>query len=482
MKPIYQLLICAFIVTTLACGGEDSAPADENPDITQDTDVEDNLDIDEEVPDEGATDLLLNDDADRVDDADETTNAEDAENSDAPLEDAAEPIDVEPDIQDVPDLPEDIEPPPPPFWELPEGYDQIHFEEVEFDMNGLTEDLKFTLPEDTFSFTVLLDGPPSGVYMRLSKLLTPLGYQLVKNQGDVLCITCPNRVYANHDLVTTLVPNSPEVTYKSKGKYTMKLRAFKMFKLEKGYYISPWHNSTITARILLKQGVPNADSGTIDLNLWFMGVDEVTAENAAENPRIVQMLVELNSIYETVGISVGKVNYLNAAEELTSNIETTLGVDSDLSLLFQSTQDAPPGINVFFVSDIIKTELKNGQQGIVLGISGGIPGPPFLAHGSPHSGVAVSWNDTLGKTDKIGPVLAHEIGHYLGLYHTTGQSNPQNPEFTQHDPIADTPENDSSYLMFWAAAGGTSLSEGQGYVMLRHPSVWLSPAVEPSEP
>jgi hypothetical protein len=232
----------------------------------------------------------------------------------------------------------------------------------------------------------------------------------------------------------------------------------------------------------MKKGDPESNSGKVNLNLWFTGFGEVTAETAEEHPRIIQMLANFSTIYEGAGISVGTVNYLNAAEDLPQSVETTLGIDSDLSMLFQSTAGAPAGVNVFFVSSIFKTELKNGQTGIVLGIAGGIPGPPFPAHGSPHSGVAISWDDTFGENDKMGSVLAHEIGHYLGLYHTTEQSIPGNPELTQHDPIADTAEDDPDNLMFWAAAGGTALSPGQAYVMLRHPSVWLSAPNETSDP
>ena len=69
---------------------------------------------------------------------------------------------------------------------------------------------------------------------------------------------------------------------------------------------------------------------------------------------------------------------------------------------------------------------------------------------------------------------AHEIGHYLGLYHTSERDG------RQHDPIADTAEcgegaitcPDGGNIMFWTGGGARSrLTAGQGVVMRRHPLV-----------
>ena len=43
------------------------------------------------------------------------------------------------------------------------------------------------------------------------------------------------------------------------------------------------------------------------------------------------------------------------------------------------------------------------------------------------------------------------------------------------DHIADTPEEEGGNLMFWAYTGDTSLTDGQKFVMYRHPSLWLTP-------
>jgi hypothetical protein len=404
-------------------------------------------------------------DASTVDIADDVPDVEEAP-------EISEQPDV-PDVEDTPDVPDAG----PPYWPLlPEGYSQSHFEEVPLDGEGKSVDLEAFAPENTVSFVVMLSGGPKDVWMRMSKLLTPLGHPLIKSQGSVTCITCLNRTQADQILATTLVPNAPDVPFYSKGKYTLEVWQFSVTPINGQFVTTEYTVTPITARILWKQWPEEPTAGTLDLNLYFTGAGEITAAVAEEHPRIVKMLAELQTALAAAGIDIGEVRYLDAPAEAPSAIETTVGVDSDLAALLGSTPDAAAGINLFFVSTIVKTELIDGSTGVVLGIAGGVPGPPWLEMGSPHSGVAVSLDDTEGVLDgedgpqeKLGSVAAHELGHYLGLYHTVEQDG-------DFDHIDDTAEDsEAANLMYWAWTGAVDLTPGQGFVMLRHPSVWLKP-------
>ena len=78
-------------------------------------------------------------------------------------------------------------------------------------------------------------------------------------------------------------------------------------------------------------------------------------------------------------------------------------------------------INVFLVSDM----------GSYLGIAGGIPGL-LGVHGSDRSGVALA-ADVLGDLGDADQVLMHELGHFMGLFHTTESSG------LVLEPLSDTP-------------------------------------------
>jgi hypothetical protein len=109
------------------------------------------------------------------------------------------------------------------------------------------------------------------------------------------------------------------------------------------------------------------------------------------------------------------------------------------------------------------------------GYAMGLPGP-FDAD-RPNAAVLVAtdaYTDVRGSLDVAGlaSTIAHEVGHYLGLYHTSEANR------AQHDPIADTPECTGATCSpefatnIMSAGGGasrTSLTAGQAFVLKQHP-------------
>lgn len=141
-------------------------------------------------------------------------------------------------------------------------------------------------------------------------------------------------------------------------------------------------------------------------------------------------------------------------------------------LLEQSAGLADSAIPVFVVDDI-----RAGDTSVPA-LSAGIPLPPVA--GTVRSGILLSASSMVASPEVAGEFLAHEIGHALGLFHTTER------EGAPHDPLADTPECDvandtngdgelfpgecegagADNVMFWACCGAT-FSDDQRYVMLR---------------
>jgi hypothetical protein len=116
-----------------------------------------------------------------------------------------------------------------------------------------------------------------------------------------------------------------------------------------------------------------------------------------------------------------------------------------------------------------------------LGVAGGIPGPVGI-HGTQHSGVVAAFDPAVVGTgttgaNVVGHVLAHEISHYVGLFHSTEQSRPCGPgetpsdgcaPFGAGDTLADTTRGDMRNLMYWSiVSSGTNdqLSAGQAFVL-----------------
>jgi hypothetical protein len=140
------------------------------------------------------------------------------------------------------------------------------------------------------------------------------------------------------------------------------------------------------------------------------------------------------------------------------------------------------GVNFFFCE-----QLTSNDGGVLLGISGGIPGPPSI-NTLPHGGVILSLAHMGEDSSTFGETLAHEAGHYLGLFHLSES------EGTSHDPLLDTPECSAKEFgvgetgetstsicetagadnfMFWTAGDvkQRKITADQSWVLLRHPSV-----------
>jgi hypothetical protein len=115
-----------------------------------------------------------------------------------------------------------------------------------------------------------------------------------------------------------------------------------------------------------------------------------------------------------------------------------------------------------------------------------------MMHGTYNSGVAVSMAEYLSYPEEgvaislTAQTMAHELGHQLGLFHTTEADG------TMHDPISDTAEcpasaNDKNRdgmvdpeecaslggrnLMFWAATLEDIVSLGQRKVLHKNPTM-----------
>ncbi|MBF0171079.1 MAG: hypothetical protein HQK87_08335 [Nitrospinae bacterium] len=197
-----------------------------------------------------------------------------------------------------------------------------------------------------------------------------------------------------------------------------------------------------------------------------------------DDPALRDIVERFKGIFTRNGMTVADVAYASMQSDDTYMDETDSNGDENLDgmerLFSVSGNFGPYGeyTPIFLVQSI-------GRGGDTLGIAGGIPGP--MKQNTTGSGVVISTfgGDFEGLSDEdrriMAETMAHELGHYLGLYHTTESDG------GTFDPIGDTPEcrsgnptagrcPDGGNLMFWAAGGSieqATLTDNQRTVVRR---------------
>lgn len=356
---------------------------------------------------------------------------------------------------------------------------------------GSSMNVVVEVPEDVVSITVSVLGESDGMYGLAQwrgpddvALVTP-GWLDAGGQTGI-CLDCDNRIALSEGDFAALAPNNPSAVVTA-GAHVFSVygvrqppngpggcgdgrcdaAGFEQFTCAQDCQPVPLSGEvfvSVHAKVVTGGEIP--DTGVLDLNLHFTGAKGWTAATAPTDPELQGLLDSVRTLYSQVGIRLGEISYRDVGAEF-KVIESVQGADSDLMALFQASDGAlAGGLNLFFVEELSAGAF--GGLGVILGVAGGIPGPPLVA-GTHRSGVAISVKEIDGAPAGIDTTIAHEMGHFLGLFHTSEQSFfGLAPEI--HDPLPDTPDNDESYLMFNTGAG-TVLSPWQGRVMRNNPLV-----------
>lgn len=231
---------------------------------------------------------------------------------------------------------------------------------------------------------------------------------------------------------------------------------------------------------------PGSSGQRLDLNVFYVGALD-WEPTGARGPELLEEALEVvDAIFAPADIYVGEVRQFDVPGELRQRglvfdsgqdpgaglqvLARRFGVWAELPGLFRLSLGAPgPAVNLFFVQDI-----AGMGSGEVRALAGGTPGPMGM-HGTGASGIAIATDMMLGEPQQLGRTLAHELGHYLGLFHTSER----NGEVL--DPFDDTPsctlEDDrdgddllsatecvgkgDDNLMFWANTNSSHLSPQQ---------------------
>lgn len=389
---------------------------------------------------------------------------------DASTSDVAALPDAEPDGASA-DAGEDAGPAvdvPPPLPGAPASLWQTRLEGVVLDASGESPQLKVDLPPGTTSVLVMIESELDYAFFTLKTVVTPmpLGQIIVKGAGDATCIPCANRVSAAQKVAAFLLPNDPQIQVAG-GEWLMRIRSTGILKTAAGISYPPQPGVCDVTIVARTEPVP--DTGRLVVHVHLTGAGGLDAAAAATDERLQGALADAAAILAGAGITLEVGGYHDvpgAADDPTLvDLESTLGAPNDLSKLLLTGQgDDVAALNLFFVNSIYRDGDFAGG-GLVLGIAAGVPGPAFLGP-TYRSGVAVALFDFGRGTDYLGQVIAHEVSHYLGLYHSTEK------DAVWHDTLLDTAEDDPANLMYWAySADQVAISEAQAWVLRSHPLV-----------
>jgi len=346
------------------------------------------------------------------------------------------------------------------------------------DSTGETE-VTVEVPAGAQSFALVVDGAGSELVIA-DKVTSPSGTVYFDFNNDISI----NRTDATDGLYTLLVPTAPEVAVEE-GDWLINLRS---------------GGGTFSGAMTQVTKTAPATDYLLDLNVYLVGLDGLDAATAEADAGIQGVLSEVSSIYAQASIGVRAISYV----DITGGDADTYGIidsDAELASLFQlSPDESNISLNIFLVNDI-----QTGGAGFsVLGLAGGVPGPPVL-QGTSRSGVAVSMASYLEATasgdqelidtatGELEIIMAHESGHFLGLYHTVERNGlALNGEINGEDPLGDTttcPDSADSdengilsptecagqgagNLMFWSPDNDArALTGNQGTIMLANPLI-----------
>ena len=317
---------------------------------------------------------------------------------------------------------------------------------VQTGADGLSPPIALTLGPHIRSVLLTAVADDSALWVTTHLLQGPEGRTLVPagwydDTESPMCLVCKNRVALAPAAHHALAPIAP-VADLIDGEWTWQL-----------FTTDPATGAPAAAGLELFATLTTAASlpttGAVGLEVHLSGAGGITAESAGSHVDLQAALAEAAALLGAAGLETSVAGYYDLPAGF-----GTLEMDAVGALFSErvTAAETSPRVAVYVVDELLQND------GVVLAGFSPVPGPggPATASG----GVIV----TVG-AHRLGRTLAHELGHYLGLWHTF-----ELVDSTIKDPLPDTAPAGHDNLMA-PFNPGTELTAGQGEVIRRHPAV-----------
>ena len=205
------------------------------------------------------------------------------------------------------------------------------------------------------------------------------------------------------------------------GEYAFRVRALAY---EDG---PPCSGTTVDVTVQIRSDEGVHVERFLDLNFVYLPNSTLSADIAQSSELFARFLEAGGKWLERTGVRIGRVTHVDLDRPEFDVIATW--EEAGRMFLTSAQVGRERALNVYCVQKF------EAPLNPVVGLAGGIPGPAF--NGSIDSGIALKMEPFFQCYECLrayGSLFAHEVGHYLGFYHTSWA------DLSQWDPLSDTPE------------------------------------------